>query len=120
MRMRHDPLRGRDWSLACPARRAARLASIETSVSEYRDNLREVVQAPPADPREVRPQAIVLQYIDRYFHQLFGHPVAFETSEQVVAAVERTNNPAEHCSPNAKVQLCRRLGRANLGRDMPD
>ena len=120
LRMRHDALRGRDWSQACPARRAARLASIAASVSEYRDNLREVVQAPLADPREVRPQAIVLQYLDRYFHQLFGHPVAFDASGQVVAVVERTNNPAEHCFSNAKRQLRRRLGRANLGRDMQD
>ena len=54
LRMRHDALRGRDWSQACPACRAARLASIEASASEYRDNLRQVVQARPAGPREVR------------------------------------------------------------------
>ena len=62
----------------------------------------------------------MLQYLDRYFHQLFGHLVAFDTSGQVVAVVERTNNPAEHCFPNAKLQLHRRLGRVNLGRDMQD
>ena len=32
--MHHDALLGRAWAHACPARRAARLASIEASVSE--------------------------------------------------------------------------------------
>ena len=60
--------------------RAARQASIETSVSEYRDNLLEVVQAPPAAPREVSYHATMLPYLDRYFRQFFGHPVAFDTN----------------------------------------
>ncbi len=34
--------------------------------------------------------------------------------------MERTNNPAEHRFGSAKRKLRRRLGRANLGRDMQD
>ena len=37
-----------------------------------------------------------------------------------MAVLERTNNPAEHCFGSAKRNLRRRVGHANLGRDMQD
>ena len=46
--------------------------------------------------------------------------MAFDTSGRVVAVVERTNSPAEHCFSKAKRKLRRRLGCASLGRDMQD
>ena len=123
LRLRHDALRGRARPApVSPEASAARLASIAERVKEYRRDLRRRVaahraQAPDPDPF---PEAIVLDYLDRYRSQLFGHPLAHDQAGRVVAIVERTNNPAEHFFSNAKRKLRRRLGRAHLGRDMQD
>ena len=62
----------------------------------------------------------MLDYLDRYWYHLFGHRRARDSEGRVVVVVERTNNPAEHFSSQAKRELRRRLGRAHPGRDMQD
>ena len=62
----------------------------------------------------------MLDYLDRYWGHLFGHPLARDSEGRVVAVVERTNNSAEHFFSQAKRELRRRLGRAHLARDMQD
>ncbi len=60
----------------------------------------------------------MLDYLDRYWDHLFGHPLARDAEGRLVAVVERTNNPAEHSFSQAKRKLRRRVGRVHLGRDM--
>ena len=62
----------------------------------------------------------LLDYLDRYWDHLFGHPLARDSEGHVVLVVERTNNPAEYSFSQATRELLRRLGRAHLGRDMLD
>ena len=50
---------------------------------------------------------------------LFGHPYLVDDGK-IIAVVERTNNVAEHFFGTEKQKLRRRLGRANLGRDLED
>ncbi len=38
----------------------------------------------------------MLDYFDRYWEHLFGHPLTRDSQGRFEAAVERTNNPAEH------------------------
>jgi hypothetical protein len=47
-----------------------------------------------------------------------GHPVRLDEHGSVVAIVARTNNVLEHFFGHEKQRLRRRLGRANLGRDL--
>ena len=55
-----------------------------------------------------------------YNKHLFGHPARRDESGKIIAMVERTNNVAEHFFGADKQKLRRRLGRANLGRDLED
>ena len=98
---------------------AARRAALAEHVRAYRQDLRQRVRAQAASGGP-GPEAVVLDYLERYRDQLFGHPVARDAAGRVVAIVERTNNPAEHFFSAAKRRLRRRLGRAHLGRDMED
>ena len=107
----------------CPVSAAARLQRIETAAKSYREGLRERVAAHQADragSADHRPEAVVLDYLDRYSDGLFGHPVALDRAGKIIAIVERTNNVAEHFFAASKQRLRRRLGRAHLGRDMQD
>ena len=127
LRLRDDELprgdRRTPLALRCPARAATRLQAIETVAKAYHARLRERVAAQPARgpaAPDHRPEAVVLQYLDRYSDGLFGHPVARDADGRILAVVDRTNNVAEHFFATSKQQLRRRLGRAHLGRDMED
>ena len=106
-----------------PAATAARLQAIETAVQAYRAGLRQRVAAQRAQGAAAGghlPEAVVLDYLDRYSDGLFGHPVQLDSAGRVLAVVVRTNNVAEHFFTASKQKLRRRLGRAHLGRDMQD
>ena len=120
-RLRHDELRGRaPHEPLTVAAGAALLESIAEQVGRHRRQLRRRVQAHrrPGTGGGHCPEAIVLDYLDRYRDHLFGHPLVRDEEGRVVAVVERTNNPAEHFFSQAKRELRRRLGRAHLARDM--
>ncbi|MDE0102449.1 MAG: hypothetical protein OXN89_08710, partial [Bryobacterales bacterium] len=123
LRLPHDALRGRQApSPACPRTAAALLESMPARLQAHRDALRQRIKALPDRPGDATPvpEAIVLQYLKRYQDGLCGHPVARDEAGRIVAVVERTNNPPEQFFSQAKRRLRRRVGRANLGRDMQD
>jgi hypothetical protein len=100
---------------------ACRLHKIEDAVRDYRVELDERIASPKtANSLSTSPSAIIVRYFDRYGDRLFGHPIRRDEKGAIVAIVERTNNVAEHFFGNEKQQLRRRLGRANLGRDLED
>lgn len=106
-----------------PALEADRLREIEKTTTAYHEEIRQRVAASQAaniNPVCPTPDAIVLDYLDRYSGRLFGHPVARNHAGKIVAVVERTNNVAEHFFGADKQRLRRRLGRAHLGRDLED
>jgi hypothetical protein len=93
-----------------------RLQQIEQAVLQYRQQLASGVQGGTrSDPS---PQAVISRYFERYGHLLFGHPTRRDEHGTVVAIVARTNNVIEHFFGHEKQRLRRRLGRANLGRDL--
>ena len=92
--------------------------SLASRVTRFRKQFRQRMQQAPRAGTSA--ESVVLRYLDRYRDQLFGHPVAHDESGRPVAIVERTNNPAEHFFAGGKRRLRRRLGHANLGRDMQD
>ena len=97
------------------------MRGIENRTTAYREAIRRrVIASQAANPGRATPEAIVLNYLDRYGDRLFGHPVARDRAGRIVAVVERTNNVAEHFFGSDKQKLRRRLGRANLGRDLED
>ncbi len=123
LRLRHDELRGRaPHQPLSAAAGAALLKSVAEQVGRYHRRLRRQVRAHRQQGQGGGhcPEAIVLDYLDRYREHLFGHPLARDGEGRIVAVVERTNNPAEHFFSQAKRELRRRLGRAHLGRDMQD
>lgn len=96
-----------------------RLKAIEQDFEEYTEQLREQMEPstlPLAQQRS--PQAIILRYLEQYGDALFGHPVVRDADGTILAIVPRTNNPPEYFFGVSKRLLRRRLGRANLGRDM--
>lgn len=100
---------------------ACRLDEIEDAVRDYRVALNERIASPKTVASlSTSPSAIIVKYFDRYGDRLFGHPIRRDEKGAIVAIVERTNNVAEHFFGNEKQQLRRRLGRANLGRDLED
>ncbi len=118
-----DELRGRaPHEPLSAAAGAALLHSVAEQVGRYRRRLRRQVRAHRRQGQGggYCPAAIVLDDLDRYREHLFGHPLVRDGKGSIVAVVERTNNPAEHCFSQAKRELRRRLGRAHLGRDMQD
>jgi hypothetical protein len=102
-----------------PILEAERLDEIKKETESYLENLRtNVGDEPLSRPRT--PDAIILKYFNRHGHYIFGHPVIRDENGTVIAVVERTNNTAEHFFGTEKQHLRRRLGRANLGRDLED
>ena len=96
-----------------------RLKAIEKAVDQHHAELRQQVEQDDGGRRAAAsPQAVVLDYLDRYRHLLFGHPVLRDEDGSVLAVVERTNNIAEHFFGDDKHGLRRRVGRAHLGRDL--
>jgi hypothetical protein len=102
-----------------PALEEKRRQEIEEAANRYVEDLRKRV----GDESLVKPtstDAITLSYFLRYGDHLFGHPVIRDEDGAVIAVIERTNNKAEHYFGGEKQHLRRRLGRANLGRDLED
>jgi hypothetical protein len=100
---------------------ACRLHEIEEAVRDYRLELDDRLASPrTAGSLSTSPSAIIVKYLNRYGAHLFGHPIRRDEKGTIVAIVERTNNVAEHFFGNEKQHLRRRLGRANLGRDLED
>jgi hypothetical protein len=105
-----------------PALEAERLHEIEEKTTAYHEEIRQRVayaQAESQKTTEKSAEAIILKYLDRYSSHLFGHPLLIDDGS-ILAVVERTNNVAEHFFGADKQKLRRRLGRANLGRDLED
>ena len=123
LRLRHDALRRKPAAGPPSAQQGAELlASLAAAVRAYRKKLRARLERSRTDSGKAvrRPEAVVLDYLERYRDQLFGHPVARDAAGRAVAVVERTNNPAEHFFAQAKRRMRRRVGHAHLGRDMQD
>ncbi len=105
-----------------PALEAERLHEIEEKTTAYHKEIRQRVACARAKSQkttEKSAEAIILKYLDRYSSHLFGHPL-LTGDGKILAVVERTNNVAEHFFGADKQKLRRRLGRANLGRDLED
>lgn len=100
-----------------PELEMARLRDIEKTTQAYHQQSRQSV----ADSHcASSAEATVLKYLDRYANHLFGHPARHDDNGNILSVVERTNNVAEHFFGADKQKLRRRLGRANLGRDLED
>jgi len=95
-----------------------RLAEIKATVEQYEQELRRRAGADAKKKRPTRPDAIVLQYLEDYRGRLFGHPALRDQDGLITAVVQRTNAPPEHFFGRSKQQLRRRLGHANVGRDL--
>lgn len=112
---------GRYRQIEFPAFEAQRLMDIENAVEEYRVELRERIKSTGAgNAVNPSPSTIILTYLDRYGARLFGHPIWRDDNGAIVKIVERTNNVAECFFGCEKQQLRRRVGRAQLGRDLED
>ncbi|MFH1468280.1 MAG: hypothetical protein ABIO70_28085 [Pseudomonadota bacterium] len=108
-RDRQVPLAAAEW---------VRLTEIQLAVRQYEADLRQRAGAEVRKKRPSAPEAIVLKYLDRYHGHLFGHPAIRDEDGQILAVVERTNNPPEHLFGEEKQRLRRRIGRANLAHDL--
>ena len=96
----------------------AQLCDIEKTTTAYHEEIRKRVADSIANASS--PETIILNYLDRYSNHLFGHPRCLDEDGKIIAVVERTNNVLEHFFGTDKQKLRRRLGRANLGRDLED
>ncbi len=91
---------------------------IEIALSRYGVDLRNRVSTVGKKNSQFCPQAVIVDYIDRYGSQLVGHPAIRDDNGRVLAVVHRTNNIAERFFATTKQSLRRRVGRVHLGRDM--
>ena len=101
-----------------PAAQLLYYQNIEIALKKYEGHLRKIAGADASKKRPDTSEGIILKYLERYQEQLFGHPAIRDEDDHVTAVVERTNNPAEHFFGRSKQLLRRRLGRANLARDL--
>jgi hypothetical protein len=100
---------------------ARRLREIEAALREYRAELDErIASSQRAGSPSTLSSTVIANYLERYRERLFGHPTRRDEEGKIVAIVERTNNVPEHFFGHEKQHLRRRLGRANLGRDLED
>ena len=100
-----------------------RLQEIEKNITIYHKKIRQNVDTAKDEKiKDIRmsPESIILKYLDRYIGHLFGHPVIRNNEGQIIGIVDRTNNGAEHFFGDGKQKIRRRVGRANLGRDLED
>ena len=96
------------------------MREIKKALRDYRKELAGRVAVSDDSEVSASPGKVIMKYIDRYEKRLFGHPLLRDENSEVVAIVERTNNVVEHFFGTEKQHLRRRLGRANLGRDLED
>ena len=100
-----------------------RLLEVEKDIAIYHEKIRQNVAGAKAEKvKDIRtsPESIILKYLERYKDHLFGHPVIRSNDSKIIGVVERTNNGAEHFFGDDKQKIRRRVGRANLGRDLED
>ena len=102
-----------------PAVEYERLQAIEEATEKYLQRLR--CRVGDQDKRKhLTPDAVILKYAQSYGDHLFGHPVICNDDGEIIAVAERTNYIAEHFFSVEKQGLRRRLGKAQLGRDLED
>lgn len=95
-----------------------RLKTIDRNIQRYRKQLSQQVPEHARGPRSTVPEAIILRYLERYGDHLVGHPAVRDDDGTILAVVHRTNNPPEYFFGDSKQRLRRRVGRAQLRRDM--
>ena len=95
-----------------------RIKAVERDVDDYMAELRHRREANPHHDDKRVTEGIVLGYLERQRDRLFGHPVVRDDDGTTLAVVPRTNNEPEYFFGFGKRLMRRRLGRANLGRDM--
>ena len=74
---------------------AETLQALAADLKRYHQALRQRVQDLPDNSQPDPPEALLLDYLDRYGEQLCGHPAVRAPSGPVVAVVARTNNVLE-------------------------
>jgi len=94
------------------------LREIEKGLSEYKKQLRTQREGTSASSPDEAGTGIVLEYLEKYGSKLFGHPAIRSAEGEILAVTQRTNNTAEHLFGDGKQALRRRVGRANLARDL--
>ncbi|MBD3334657.1 MAG: DUF2924 domain-containing protein [Candidatus Eisenbacteria bacterium] len=102
-----------------PALELLRLEQIKQGVEDYQAELERSL--PPNEKSAKRPsspQGLILRTLKRHGSRLFGHPARIGSDGQIAAVVDRTNNTLEQFFGEEKRRLRRRLGRAQLGRDL--
>ncbi len=104
--------------VALPELELLRLRQIESALTSYGIDLRKQLPTVGKKRSWDCPQAIIVDYLDRYSSGLVGHPAIRDEDGRVLAVVDRTNNIAECFFSGTKQSLRRRVGRALLGRDM--
>jgi len=97
-----------------PQLEARRLIEIKEALEGYRGELDRRITLEGEDS----PYAVVRDYLYRYGPHLFGHPTRRDLDGRVLAIVGRTNNAIEHFFGLHKQRLRRRIGRAQLARDL--
>lgn len=107
---------GRARQKAIASTEHKRLEQIEQATDQYLAELRNRV----ATAGKKSPEAIILKKLDRYFPNLFDHPVVYDENGEIIAIAERTNNIPEHFFGHQKQLLRRRVARKYLGRDLED
>jgi hypothetical protein len=95
-----------------------RLKEIEQTVADYKKQLLRHTAGLSRVAAKSNPEARIVRYLNRYGTHLFGHPAVRDEHDEVLAVVERTNNVLETLFGHTKQRLRRRLGRAQLGRDL--
>jgi hypothetical protein len=97
------------------------LCEIESQTKIYQQNLQNQFGYQLESKHSLKaPEAIILKYIKNYNENLFGQPVLFPENNSTSIVFERTNCLMEHFFSKEKHLLRRRLGKANLGRDLED
>ena len=104
--------------VAAPELELFRLQQIESALTNYGIDLRQHLPTVGKKRSGNSPQAIIVDYLDRYGSGLVGHPSVRDKDGRILAVVDRTNNNAERCFSGIKQRLRRRVGRALLSRDM--
>lgn len=105
---------------ANPSQEAQRLMEIEQDLSQYTIQLRQETCREEKECDSPSPESIILGYLDKYGTQLFGHPTLRDENGSILNIVARTNNILEQFYGAHKHALRRRIGRANLARDLED
>lgn len=104
--------------VALPELELFRLRQIESALTSYGIDVRKQIPTIGKKRSWDCPQAIIVDYLDRYGSGLVGHPAIRDENGRVLAVVDRTNNIAERFFSRTKQCLRRRVGKALLGRDM--